>query len=114
VSELRWLGVLAVGMFPWWPFCAVAIVAGYRRGDYATAFWQLVACWSLAPMALAAVGLLDGRSVLAMTCGPLSIFSAAGLYDGVRWWRLRAAKRCRLRPGKMKTPGRSTRSAARR
>ena len=49
-----WLATLAVGMFPWWPFCLVAAVAGFRRGDYATAFWRFVACWSLLPMVLAA------------------------------------------------------------
>ena len=54
-----WLATLAVGMFPWWPFCLVAAVAGFRRGDYATAFWRFVACWSLLPMVLAAPGLLD-------------------------------------------------------
>ena len=87
VPGWRWLATQAVGMFPWWPLCLVAVVAGCRRGDYATAFWRFAACWSLAPLVLAAAGLLGDRSALAMTCGPLSIFAAAGLFVAVRWWR---------------------------
>jgi hypothetical protein len=91
-AEWRWLATLAMGMLPWWPFAAVAVVAGCRRGDYVMDFWRLVACWSLLPMAMAALGLLDDRSVLAMTCGPLSIFSAAGLHEAVRWWRTKGRR----------------------
>ena len=79
-------------MLPWWPFCVVAVVAGCRRGDYATAFWRFMACCLLWPVALAAVGLLGDRSLLAMTCGPLSILSAAGLYEAVRWGRRHGRK----------------------
>jgi hypothetical protein len=86
-TEWPWPATLAVGMLPWWPFCVVAVVAGCRRGDYVSAFWRFVACWSLAPLALATLGLLSNHSLLAMTCGPISIISAAGLYESIRWWR---------------------------
>ncbi len=89
VTEWPWPATLTVGMLPWWPFCVVAVVAGCRRGDYASAFWRFVACWSLPPIALAALGLLGHRALLATTCGPISILSAAGLYESIRWWRVK-------------------------
>ncbi len=82
-----WPVALAVGMLPWWPLSLMAVAAGCRRGDYATSFWRLAACGALSPMVLAAAGLLDGRSALAASCGPVSIFSAAGLHEAIRWWR---------------------------
>ena len=77
----------AVGMLPWSPLCAVAVVVGCWRGHYATAFWQFVVCWSLSPLLLATVGALSDRSALAMTSAPLSILAAAGLDEAVLWWR---------------------------
>jgi hypothetical protein len=89
----RWAPVLATGMLPWWPLALLALAAGCRRGDYAASFWRLAACWALAPMVLAAAGLLDGRAALAADCGAVSLFSAAGLWELVRWWRSTARKR---------------------
>ena len=89
----QWPLTLAVGLLPWWPLSLVAVGVGCRRGDYAASFWRLAACWAIVPMVLAVAGLLDDGSVLAASCGPVSIFSAAGLWETVRWSRAKLHRR---------------------
>jgi hypothetical protein len=83
---------VALGMLPWTPLCITAIVAGFWRGHYATAFWQFVACWVISPLVLAALGLLSDCSAIAMTCAPLSILAATGFYDLIHWLQGRTAR----------------------
>lgn len=90
----RPLAVAAVGMLPWTPLCAVAVLVGCRRGHYATAFWQFVACWSLAPLVLAALGVMGDRTALAIISPPLAILAAAGLNETVVWSRKRRLRAC--------------------
>ncbi len=81
------LAGVAVGMLPWTPFGAMAVVIGCWRGHYATGFWQFVACWWFVPLLLMAGDLIGARAALAITSPALAIFAAAGLWEVLAWWR---------------------------
>jgi hypothetical protein len=86
---------LPVRMFPWTPFVALGILVGLHQGHYATPFWRLIGCWTLAPLVLAAVGLLDERLATDLVLPPLAVVGAVGSWGLVIWYRRRAWARHR-------------------
>ncbi|MEN6407667.1 MAG: hypothetical protein ABFC77_14500 [Thermoguttaceae bacterium] len=80
------------GMLPWTPFVAAAVAIGCWRGYDAVLFWRLAACWIIVPPLLAAGHWFPAHLATAVVVAPLSMLSAAGLYEIVlfaRFWRRR-------------------------
>ena len=69
----------ALGVVPWLLFAMVGLGVGIWQGHYAVGFWQFVGCWIVTAGTLAAVGLVDGTTMLAMVSPPCCFLAAVGL-----------------------------------
>jgi len=88
-SLLHLLGSLAVAVMPWTPLVGLAAVSGLRQGHYATPIGRFLACWMLAPLGLAACGVLGGRLLIATLLPPLAVMGSVGLLGLLAWCRRR-------------------------
>jgi 4-amino-4-deoxy-L-arabinose transferase-like glycosyltransferase len=86
VDELR---SLAVAVLPWTPLVGLAAVSGLRQGHYATPIGRFLACWVLAPLGMAALGLIGQRLLVAALLPPLAVIGSAGLLELLAWCRRR-------------------------
>jgi len=71
-------------VLPWTPLAMMAIVAGLRRGHYATPFWRFVACWFLVGIGVLMMSHFKSKHYAAPLLPPISIVAALGLLGFLR------------------------------
>jgi len=79
----------AVGAMPWTPLALVAAVAALRQGHYASPFGRLCACWLIAPLVLATLGLTGDGLYVAFVLPGLTLLAALGIQGLWVWYRRR-------------------------
>jgi hypothetical protein len=78
-----WSGVIwgGIRLLPWVPWAVLAIVAGWRQGDYAAPFGRLLIAWLVGPWTLWAAGAMPARLAFAAFSPAVAITAAVGLRE---------------------------------